>query len=30
MEELSNLLGGFAVALTGPNLLMLVGITLAS
>ncbi len=29
MEDLSNLLGGFAVALTGPNLLyMLVGITL--
>jgi putative tricarboxylic transport membrane protein len=29
MEEISNLLGGFAVALTGPNLLyMLVGITL--
>ncbi len=29
MEELSNLLGGFAVAMTGPNLLyMLVGITL--
>ncbi len=29
MEEISNLLGGFGVALTGPNLLyMLVGITL--
>ena len=29
MDELNNLMGGFAVAMTGPNLLfMLVGITL--